>query len=113
MRLSTIGLVLVAACRPALTFVPDRLPDAAVGRPYHATVEVRGGETPVGNVYATTALPPGLAIHYDKDKRDGIASIDGTPTAAGRTSVTIEAWCYGTNRAGQTNAHDYELTVQP
>jgi hypothetical protein len=50
MRLSWI--VLLAACRPALSFAPDRLPDATVGQPYHATIEVSGGETPVGNISA-------------------------------------------------------------
>ena len=104
-------LVMLAACRPALTFVPDRLPDATVGQPYHASIEVGGGETPVGNIYATTPMPPGLTIHYDRDARSGTAVIDGTPTATGNAKFTIEAWCYGTNRAGQTGSHDFELVV--
>jgi hypothetical protein len=108
MRLSWI--VLLAACRPALSFAPDRLPDATVGQPYHATIEVSGGETPVGNISATP-LPPGLTLAYDRDRRDGTASIDGTPTTAGRTSITVDAWCYGTNRAGQTGKRVYELVV--
>jgi hypothetical protein len=108
MRLSWI--VLLAACgRPALTFAPHNLPDATVGQPYHATIEVSGGETPVGNVSAAP-LPPGLTLAYDKS-RDGHASIDGTPTTAGRTSITVDAWCYGTNRVGQTGKHVYELVV--
>jgi hypothetical protein len=102
-------IVLLAACgRAALTFAPARLPDATVGQPYHATIEVSGGETPVGNIAA--ALPPGLTLAYDKS-HDGIASIDGTPTTAGRVSITVDAWCYGTNRAGQTGKHVYELVV--
>ncbi|TMQ06764.1 MAG: hypothetical protein E6J90_05040 [Deltaproteobacteria bacterium] len=107
MRLSWI--VLLAACRPALSFVPDKLPDATVGQPYHATIEVSGGETPVGNISAAP-LPSGLTLAYDRS-RNGIASIDGTPTTAGRTSITVDAWCYGTNRAGQTGRHVYELFV--
>jgi hypothetical protein len=108
MRLGWI--VLLAACgRPALTFAPTTLPAATVGQPYHATIEISGGETPVGNISAAS-LPPRLALAYDKS-RDGNASIDGTPTTAGRTSITVEAWCYGTNRAGQTGKHVYELVV--
>jgi hypothetical protein len=56
MRLSWIALL--AACgRPVLTFMPDRLPEATVGQPYHATIEVSGGETPVGNISAAPCLP--------------------------------------------------------
>jgi hypothetical protein len=103
-------IVLLAACgRPALTFAPDRLPDATVGQPYHATIEVSGGETPVGNVSAAP-LPLGLTLAYDKTS-DGKASIEGTPTMAGRTSITVDAWCCGTNRTGQTGKHVYELVV--
>jgi len=108
MRLSWI--VLLAACgRSALTFAPEKLPDATVGQPYHATIEVSGGETPVGNISAAP-LPPGLTLAYDRS-HNGIASIDGTPTIAGRTSITVDAWCYGTNRPGQTGKHLYELVV--
>jgi hypothetical protein len=102
-------IVLLAACRPALTFAPDRLPDATVGQPYHATIEVSGGKTPVGSISAAP-LPPGLTLSYDK-RGDEIASIDGTPTTAGRVSITVDAWCYGTNRGGQTGQHVYELVV--
>jgi hypothetical protein len=109
MRLSWI-IVLAACGQPALTFAPAKLPDATVGQPYHATIEVSGGETPVGNISAAP-LPPGLTLSYD-ESRDGIASIDGTPTTAGRTSITVDAWCYGTNRAGQTGKRVYELVVR-
>jgi hypothetical protein len=51
-----------------------------------------------------------LTLAYDKS-RDGNASIDGTPTTAGRTSITADAWCYGTNRTGQTGKRVYELVV--
>jgi hypothetical protein len=108
MRLSWI--VLLAACgRPALIFAPDRLPDATVGQRYHATIEVSGGETPVGNISAAP-LPPGLTLVYDKS-RDGKASVEGTPTTVGLTSITVDAWCYGTNRTGQTGKHVYEFVV--
>lgn len=109
MRLGWI--VLLAACgRPALTFAPEKLRDATVGQPYHATIEISGGETPVGDISAVP-LPPGLTLTYDKKRDDGIASLDGTPTVAGRTSFTVDAWCYGTNRPGQTGKHVYELVV--
>jgi hypothetical protein len=103
-------IVLLAACgRPALLFAPNKLPDATVGQPCHATIEVSGGETPVGNLSAAP-LPPGVTLAYD-ESRNGIAWIDGTPTTVGRTSTTVDAWCHGTNRVGQTGKHVYELVV--
>jgi hypothetical protein len=108
MRLAS--LVLLAACsQPALTFAPEKLPDATVGQPYHVVIEVSGGKTPVANISAAP-LPPGLTLTY-ANKHDETASIDGTPTEAGRTSITVEAWCYGTNRRGQTGKRVYELVV--
>ncbi len=104
-------LVWLAACRPALMFVPAKLPQATVGKPYQARIEVRGGETPVGNIWAGS-MPPGLVLTYDRDRRDGIGWIHGTPTVAGRSTITVEAWCYGTNWTGQTGAHEYELVVR-
>jgi hypothetical protein len=109
MRLGWI--ILLAACgRPSLTFAPERLRDATVGQPYHATIKITGGETPVGGITALP-LPPGLTLTYDERRDNGIASIDGTPTVAGRTSLTVDAWCYGTNTPGQTDKHVYELVV--
>ncbi len=104
--------LLLMSCRASLSFGPDQLPEATVGQPYHVTITVQGGDTPVGGIYTETALPPGLTLTYDKDRRDGTASIDGTPTVAGKTSVTVEAWCYGTNRSGQTGKQSYELVVR-
>jgi hypothetical protein len=104
------SVVLLAACsQPALTFVPEKLPDATVGQPYHVVLEVSGGKTPVGNISAAP-MPPGLVLTY-RQKYDDTASIDGTPTEAGRTSITVEAWCYGTNRSGQSGKRVYELVV--
>ena len=110
MRLAWIVLLAACGSRPALTFAPEKLGDATVGQPYHATVTISGGETPVGGITAVS-LPPGLTLTYDERRDHGIASIDGTPTATGRTSLTVDAWCYGTNRPGQTGKHVYELVV--
>ena len=105
-----LAFVLLAACsQPALTFAPDKLPDATVGQPYHVVIGVAGGTTPVGNISAAP-LPSGLVLTYRR-KPDETASIDGTPTAAGRTSITVDAWCYGTNRVGQSGKRVYELVV--
>lgn len=109
LRLLASSSLLLVACKPALRFVPDTLPGAMVGQPYHATIQISRNETPVGNISAA-ALPPGLTLTFDKAHE--IASLDGTPTAAGRTSITVEAWCYGTNFAGQTASHVYELVVR-
>ena len=101
---------LVACGRPALTFTPEKLPEAKVGEPYRAVIKTDGGETPLAGAKASN-LPRGLSLVF-LEHTDELIKIEGTPTAAGTTAVAIEAWCFGTNRAGQHGEHTYELVVR-
>lgn len=103
-----------AACdtRPSLVFAPDTLPDAAVGVPYSAVITISGNLTPVFRISADLELPAGLALGYDPDVRGNRAELRGTPTVAGTYTLTISAWCLGTNVSGQTGSHAYTLLVR-
>ena len=97
--------------RPALTLLPHHLPDAESGQPYRATITVRGNETPVGGIgVAEGRLPAGLTMASERG--DSAATISGTPTETGSFVFTVEAWCLGTNRSGQTGRQSDTLVVK-
>ena len=96
--------------RPALQFVPDRMPDARVGQPYDVEILVAGNATPVGNYSISTGtLPPGLELIMDENLHT--ARISGTPAVAGKYDFTLSVWCYGTNVSGQTGEIKYVIVV--
>jgi hypothetical protein len=95
----------------ALTFSPDQLPPGRVGERYEATITISENETPVGEVYISQGeLPPGLSLFHNRG--ESTAAISGVPQRAGSFAVTVSAWCYGTNVAGQTGQREYELHVE-
>jgi len=104
------------ACRglvgpTALVFSPDQLPPATTGQPYHAVISVTQNVTPVFQMSVDVAkLPPGLSFAFLRGQN--AAEITGTPLQAGSYKFTVTALCYGTNVAGQTGGHDYQLVVQ-
>lgn len=94
-----------------LKFTPTKLPDAAVGQEYQATINVSGNRTPVGQISIDSGtLPSGLNLRFEKGT--SAAVINGTPQEAGTFKLTIGAWCMGTNQAGQTGHQNYELSVK-
>lgn len=96
--------------RPALEFMPDKLPAARLGQPYQVDILVARNVTPVGNYgIADGALPPGLQLTMDQTTR--IGRISGTPTQAGTYKFTVSVWCLGTNVNGQTGEKQYNLIV--
>ena len=122
MKKSTLKLVLaglfvllgttfcILTPRPALSFLPDKLPDARVGVPYKEAILVAGNATPVGNYSVSDgALPPGLELIMNEQLHT--ATITGTPSQAGTFKFTISVWCYGTNVHGQTGDKQYTLVV--
>lgn len=124
MRLAAIVLVGACGCHSTpeqpseLTFAPATLPDAIAGQPYAATIVIANNVTPVYRV-TSTELPAGLTFEPELNVRgsaaDGphaAATIRGTPTQAGATTLTIDASCYGTNAAGQVGKHSYTLVVR-
>ena len=96
--------------RPSLEFLPDQVPAARVGQPYHVDILIARNVTPVGNYSISEgALPPGLDLVMDQAIR--IGRISGTPTRAGTYQFTVSVWCLGTNVNGQTGDKQYTLVV--
>jgi hypothetical protein len=96
--------------RPALQFMPDKLPDARVGQRYDVEILVAGNATPVGNYSISTGtLPYGLELILDENLHT--ARISGTPSVAGTYQFTLSVWCYGTNVSGQTGEKKYAIVV--
>lgn len=96
--------------RPALQFLPDKLPAAQVGGTYKQEILIAGNATPVGNYSISGGvLPPGLELIMDEQTHSG--RIAGTPTLAGTYQFTVSVWCYGTNVSGQTGDRQYSLVV--
>ena len=113
--LAALALVLATlACRgggsSTLAFSPDQLPDATAGHIFSATITITQNATPVGQMtVAPGDLPPGLSFTFLKGQDSALLS--GTPLHAGTYKFTVSAWCFGTNTAGQTGHHDYQLVV--
>ena len=95
-----------------LTFSPEKLPGAEVGKPYKVGIEVSGNRTPVGGVSISEgSLPEGL-VFEDHPGEGKIAEINGTPQKAGKFKVKISVWCYGTQVSGQSGNIEYELETK-
>jgi hypothetical protein len=116
-RLTLAGLVVFLSTtfcsltpRPALQFLPEKMPDAKVGSLYKVELVITGNVTPVGNYSISIgALPPGLELIIDEQLHT--ARIGGTPTQSGSYQFTVSVWCYGTNVSGQTGEKQYTLVV--
>ena len=110
-------LALAVACGDSgpvqsdLTFAPDTLPGAQLGRSYAVTISVSGNETPLFSLRVERgSLPPGLSLTHQAAQSVGL--LEGTPTQAGSFAFSIRASCFGTNRPGQEGIKDYLLVVQ-
>jgi hypothetical protein len=100
----------ILTLRPALEFMPDKLPGAQVGHPYNLEILISRNVTPVGNFSISDgALPPGLELLMDEQLHT--ARITGTPSQSGTFKFTVSVWCYGTNVNGQTGEKQYALVV--
>jgi hypothetical protein len=95
-----------------LTFSPDKLPPAEVGKPYKVEIEVHGQRTPVGGTSIPAgSLPEGL-VFAEQLRAKTIGEVSGTPKKAGKFKVKIAVWCFGTQVSGQTGDIEYELEVK-
>ena len=110
MLLGSTFCILSPVARPALQFLPEKMPEARVGVPYKVDILITGNVTPVGNYSISDgALPTGLELVMDEQLHT--ARISGTPQQAGTFSFTVSVWCYGTNVSGQTGEKKYSLAV--
>jgi hypothetical protein len=87
---------------PVLGLSPTTLADAEVGQPYSATITASGGVSPYAFSIASGSLPDGLSM-----APGGL--ISGTPTAAGTSSVSIQA--HDANNV--LVSADYTVVVDP
>jgi hypothetical protein len=93
-----------------LKFLPDQLPDAEQGTPYHIEIRVENVDTFVGEfIVAEGMLPPGLNI--ERVSGENAAIILGVPTESGSYTFILDVWCYGTNDPGQTGHKEYKIYV--
>ena len=86
--LGTSGIFTVNAVAP-LVFASANLPGGVIGSPYSGTVTFSGGFGKITfSIQAGGTLPAGLVLGSTVN---GVATITGTPTAAGTSSFTIVA----------------------
>ncbi len=98
--------------RGPLKFDPPSLPNAEVGIPYEAQIEITENVTPVGEfIVDPETLPPGLELLIVDDLED-TARITGVPEKAGTYTFTINVWCYGTMVSGQMGSKEYTIVVE-
>jgi uncharacterized protein (TIGR03437 family) len=81
-----------------LTLGPNSLPTGAVGKPYSAQLTSDGNSTSIWSITAGS-LPPGLTL----TSQGSVASITGTPSAAGTYSFTAHAFDPDVQKAGSKN----------
>ena len=95
-----------------LKIEPDSMPNAALGVPYSARMQVSENGTPVANITLIEGtLPPGLELKIIPGKNS--AAISGVPTTAGAYSFTVHVWCYSTNNhTGQSQDVKYSIVVE-
>jgi hypothetical protein len=74
---------------------PPALPGATVGVKYSVTLQPAGGTAPYVWVATSGSLPAGLTFHP-------AGTIDGTPTASGSFTVTVQVTDGNSNKATQT-----------
>jgi hypothetical protein len=109
--LLAVSLIACTASHGALDFSPDRLPNASVGQPFQAIIQVTNNDTPVGDMYVSSGtLPPGMTLNFERNSASA-GSLAGTPTTAGTYVLTVSAWCLGTNVSGQSGQQSYSLVV--
>ena len=98
--------------RGPLKFDPPTLPNAEVGVPYEAQIEITQNVTPVGDfIVDPNTLPPGLQLIMDEEVHD-IATITGVPEKAGTYTFRVDVWCYGTMVSGQAGSKEYTIIVE-
>jgi hypothetical protein len=78
------GTGLELDCVVPLTFSSNALPDGNIALPYSALFNTQGGDPPIQFALTSGSLPPGLKI-------DTTQTLQGTPSAPGKYSFTIQA----------------------
>jgi Putative Ig domain len=80
----TAGVGLELDCVAPLTFSSNLLPDGNIALPYSALFNTQGGYPPIQFALASGSLPPGVTL-------DKTQALQGTPSAPGKYTFTIQA----------------------
>ena len=80
----TAGAGLELDCVAPLTFSSSLLPDGNIALPYSALFNTQGGYPPIQFALASGILPPGVTL-------DKTQALQGTPSAPGKYTFTIQA----------------------
>jgi hypothetical protein len=84
------------------------LPNGKVDVAYEAQLQYNEGSTPVAGLHIIGELPLGIAFTDSTSFRLG-----GIPAQAGTYDFEVEAYCYGTNTAGESDRTAYRIVVAP
>jgi hypothetical protein len=110
--LRALGLVLVAAlvvaCYPTIAIEPALLPEGAVGQPYSVEFTFTGDD--VHGAYVNESLPAGLTFKFEPSTDK--ATLAGTPTVAGTSTLTVHAYGPQFNFGGSEGERSYTLVVR-
>lgn len=108
--IAAVSTLTGCAFRSAPEIQPGSLPDAHVGTPYTATINVTQHNAPVAGIGAT-GLPEGMELNHEN--RESHAELIGTPVRAGDYKIQVSAGTYGTMCAGQQAEREISLKVMP
>ncbi|WP_315808997.1 hypothetical protein [Pseudomonas sp. C9-3] len=107
--ISAGSILMGCAFRSSLEIEPQTLPDAQVGVPYRAMINIAG--TPGGPVaYIDVQLLP-QGLRFDYQDRQSHGQLVGTPQEAGSISVKVSAGTFGTMCAGKSVSRELTLHV--
>jgi hypothetical protein len=98
----TAGVGLELDCVAPLTFSSNLLPDGNIALPYSALFNTQGGYPPVQFALTSGSLPPGVTL-------DKTQALQGTPSAPGKYTFTIQA--SDTKTPTLTASQAFTLTV--
>jgi hypothetical protein len=94
-----------------LSFSPEKLPAAQIGKDYSITITIAGNVTPVYIASIKSGeLPPGITLQ--EVKTGSTVEISGVPQQPGVYTFTLAVGCFGTMVSGQVGYYDYTLVVK-
>ncbi|MSQ94280.1 MAG: hypothetical protein EXR98_06955 [Gemmataceae bacterium] len=108
----TLSQIMHITIRPPLTIDTPSLPQATAGSNYHQAITVLGGVMPYMTFAVTNFSAGGTGLtapQITKLPATGVFNINGTPTAAGTATFTVNV----ADSAGTALSKVYTITVNP
>ncbi|UYZ82576.1 hypothetical protein MTZ49_08070 [Entomomonas sp. E2T0] len=105
----------IIGCSSSITFLPDDLPTATVGKPYYIEVQIKGG-APVASL-TWEALPVNNGFFVETIEKEGFGEknflkVYGTPIEPVNTKITLYGFTYGTSSSGEEFKKTYLIKVK-